>query len=258
MVALRLPAWSKAGDEALDSVVVAGRRIHYVARGAGEPLVLVHGLGASWRWWERNIGPLAERYRVYALDLGRRERWLRGGGRVRPAEAAEALAGWMEQTGIEKAHIVGHSLGGHMAIRLAAARPEMVDRLVLVDAAGLLYGANLWALTARAIGPAPERTREFRRRVLVDSLRTNPVVVLQTARDMVRDNVAAVLDRVAAPTLIIWGGRDKVVPVANAYALREGIPHARLLVIPHAGHNPMYYHAGTFNRVALEFLASDA
>jgi pimeloyl-ACP methyl ester carboxylesterase len=63
---------------------------------------------------------------------------------------------------------------------------------------------------------------------------------------------------VAAPTLIIWGGRDKVVPVANAYALREGIPHARLLVIPHAGHNPMYYHAGTFNRVALEFLASDA
>jgi pimeloyl-ACP methyl ester carboxylesterase len=255
MVALRLPAWAKAGDESLETATIAGRRVRYVVRGAGQPVVLLHGLSGSWRWWERNIDALAEQYRVYALDLGRRERWLRGRERVRPAEAAEVLAGWMAHVGLERAHIVGHSLGGHMAIRLAASHPDIVDRLVLVDAAGLLYGASLVGLTARAFGPAPERTIEFRRMVFADAVRTNPLVVLQTARDMVRDDVAVLLGQVAAPTLIIWGGRDHVVPVANAYALRDGIPGARLFIIPHAGHNPMYHHAGTFNRVVAAFLA---
>lgn len=254
MAAPRRLTWSRSGDEALDAVSVDGKLIHYVVQGAGEPVVLVHGLAGSWRWWGRNIDPLAQRHRVYTLDLGRRERWLRGRERVRPAEAAEVLAGWMDRVGLERAHIIGHSLGGHMAIRLAATHPERVDHLVLVDAAGLLHGVKLWRLTARAFGPTPERTREFRRLVIGDTLRTNPLVVLQTARDMVRDNVEAMLQRVQAPTLIVWGGRDKVVPVANGYALRAGIPGARLLVIPHAGHNPMYYHAGTFNRVVLDFL----
>jgi pimeloyl-ACP methyl ester carboxylesterase len=255
MAGWRLPAWRTAGDEALESVAVGGRRIHYVVRGAGEPVVLIHGLGGSWRWWERNIDALAERHRVYALDLGRRERWLHGQGRVRPAEAAEALAGWMAGVGLTRAHVVGHSLGGHMAIRLAAVYPALVDRLVLVAAAGLLYGANLWGLTARAFGPVPERTREFRRLVIRDSLRTNPLVVFQTARELVHDDLTGLVRRVAAPTLIIWGGRDAVVPPANGYALRDAIPGARLFVIPHAGHNPMFYHAGTFNRLVLDFLA---
>jgi pimeloyl-ACP methyl ester carboxylesterase len=255
MAALRLPAWPMAGDDVLDWVEVGGRRIHFITRGSGEPLVLVHGLGASWQWWGANIGPLAECYRVYVLDLGRRARWLHGQGRVRPGEAATVLADWMAAVGLARAHIIGHSLGGHMAIRLAAEHPELVDRLVLVDAAGLLHGANLWWLTARALGPVPERTREFRRLVLASSLRTNPLVIFQTARELVRDDIADLLTKVAAPTLIVWGGRDPVVPVADAYVLRERIPNARLLVIPHAGHNPMYYHAGTFNRLVIEFLA---
>lgn len=255
MAVLRLPVWRTAGDEVLESIDVGGRRLYYVAQGRGDPVVLIHGLGGSWRWWERNIGPLAEHHRVYALDLGRRERWLHGRERVRPAEAAEALASWMAGVGLARAHVIGHSLGGHMAIRLAATYPALVDRLVLVDSAGLLDSANFWRLTARAFGPAPERTREFRRLVLHDSLRTNPLVVFQTAREMMRDHLAPLLGRVAAPTLIIWGGRDKVVPLASAYALRDGIPAARLFIIPHAGHNPMFYHAGTFNRLVLEFLA---
>jgi pimeloyl-ACP methyl ester carboxylesterase len=165
------------------------------------------------------------------------------------------LAAWLDTVGLPCAHLVGHSLGASMAIRLAATHPERVRRLVLVDAAGLLHGTGLLDLTARAIGPAPERTLEFRRLVMADVLRTNPFVVLQTAREMVRDDLAHTLDRVATPTLIIWGGRDRVVPVDHAYVLRDRIAGSRLLVIPQAGHNPMYYHAGTFNRVVAEFLA---
>src|SRR5215210_6043225 len=116
-----------------ESVVLGdGRHVHYVARGHGQPVVLVHGLGGSWRWWRYNIDALARHYRVYALDLSRRERWLTGSGRIRPQEAAEVLAEWLTHTQIVRTHIVGHSLGGHMAVRLAAAYPELVDRLVLV------------------------------------------------------------------------------------------------------------------------------
>lgn len=252
-----MPAWSwtRSDDHGLHTIVVGGRRVRYLERGAGEPVVLVHGLGGSWRWWSRNIDALAECHRVYALDLGRREHWHRGHTRVRPAEAAVVLTGWLDAVGLARAHLVGHSLGGSMAMRLAAMHPERVGRLVLVDAAGLLHGASLLGLTARALGPAPERTLEFRRIVVTDTLRTNPLVVLQTARDMVRDDLTDHLSRIVAPTLIVWGGRDHVVPVADAYALRDRIAGARLLVVPHAGHNPMYHHAGTFNRVVLDFLA---
>jgi pimeloyl-ACP methyl ester carboxylesterase len=257
MAVLRLPGAPVAGSDSLQSVHIAGRRIHFLMRGAGEPVVMIHGLGGSWTWWRNNIDVLAQHHQVYALELGRRERWLDSRGRVRPAEAADVLAGWLDRMDLARVHLIGHSMGGQMSIRLAATYPERVNRLVLVDATGLPFGAGLLSLTRRAIMPAPERTREFRRMVLVSNWRTNPFVVFQTARDMVRDDVSPLLPRIQAPTLIIWGGRDPMVPVANAYALQAGIPDARLLVIPHAGHNPMYYHAGTFNRVVLDFFGAE-
>lgn len=254
MEAINHPALTNAADLTFSSVPAAGHRIHAVVQGAGEPVVLIHGLGGSWRWWGRNIGPLAEHHRVYALHLGQRERWSDGRGRVRPAQAAEVLAEWMARIGLERAHIVGHSLGGLMAMRLAAAFPERVGKLVLVDAAGLPFADSFWRLTARAFGPAPERTREFRRLVLADTLRTNPLVVFQTARDLVREDVGDLLGRIAAPTLIVWGEADPMVPVAHAARLHAGIAGSRLLVVPRAGHNPMYYHAEAFNRAVLGFL----
>jgi pimeloyl-ACP methyl ester carboxylesterase len=221
-------------------------------------VILIHGLGGSWRWWCHNIDALAERYHVYALDFTRRARWSNGRGRVRPSESAGLLTAWMQRVGLERAHVIGHSLGGLMAIRLAAAAPERVDRLVLVDATGLPFDAGLWRLAWRAFGPAPERTREFRRMVITSNLRTNPLIVFQTARDMIRENVADLLARVAAPTLIVWGGRDPMVPVANAAALQAGIRDSRVIVVPGAGHNPMYYHPVLFNRAVLDFLAGPA
>ncbi len=248
---------STPDDQRITETVVLGdgRQVHYVARGHGQPVVLVHGLGGSWRWWRYNIDAFARHYRVYALDLSRRERWLTDSGRVRPQEAADVLAEWLAHTQIARTHIVGHSLGGHMAVRLAATFPELVDRLVLVNAAGLPFDVGLLRLTARAILPAPDRSREFRRLVMIDAMRANPLRVLRTAREMLRDDVTDLLGRVSAPTLIVWGGRDHVVPLANAYALEAGIPGARLVMLPHSGHNPMYHHAGTFNRLVLEFLA---
>ena len=107
--------------------------------GAGSPLVLIHGLGGSSRWWAKNIGPLAERFEVHVVDLvGFGES--RNRQRFALAEAASQLASLLDQLGIGRAAIVGHSMGGYIAAQLAAEFPERVSRLVLVDAAMLPAG----------------------------------------------------------------------------------------------------------------------
>lgn len=237
-----------------ESIVRNGRRLHFVATGDGPPVVLVHGLGASWRWWQRNIGPLAREHRVYALDLGRREDWLRGRDRVRPTEAADVLGDWFAAMGLQGVRLIGHSMGGLMAVQLTAARPALVERLVLVDAAVLPFAAGLGRLTLRAIGPVPERTLEFTRLVVGSAIRTNPLVILKTAREMLSVDGVSAARAVRCPTLIVWGERDPMVPISNAYRLQATIPGSRLVIVPGSGHNPMYYRAEIFNRVVLEFL----
>lgn len=218
---------------------------------------MIHGLGGSSRWWCRNIETLAEHFQVMTLDLTQRRHWVSGRDRLRLSETADVLAEWLTLVGIDRAHVVGHSLGGQMALRLAAAHPERVDRLVLIAPAALPLGHSLGRLALRAVGPVPERTAEFTRIVVGSTLRTNPLVVIQTAYDLVQHNVALLIKHVTAPTLLVWGERDPMVPIGHAAQLQSLLPDTRLLVVPGAGHNPMYYHAAIFNATVLEFLRQE-
>src|SRR5215208_4488739 len=106
----------------------------YEVVGSGPPLILLHGLSGSGRWWGRNVPVFARSFRTYAVDLpgfggSRPVRW------SRLDDIADRLADWLEDEGLPKAHVAGHSLGGAVAARLAARHPDRVDRLVLVDAA---------------------------------------------------------------------------------------------------------------------------
>jgi pimeloyl-ACP methyl ester carboxylesterase len=103
-------------------------------RGYGEPLVLIHGLGGSCRWWERNTDALAKHFQVHVIDLmgcGKSATQ----GKFVLQEAAQHVKHWMETHRIRRAHVVGHSMGGFVAAELAADYPDMVEKLVLVDAA---------------------------------------------------------------------------------------------------------------------------
>src|SRR5215204_4762664 len=111
----------------------------YEVHGSGPPLILLHGLSGSGRWWCRNVPAFASRFRTYAIDLpgfgaSRGVRW------SRLDDTADRLSDWIAAEGLSRVHIAGHSLGGAAAARLAARYPERVDRLVLVDAAIRLEG----------------------------------------------------------------------------------------------------------------------
>src|SRR5436305_923836 len=106
--------------------------VYYQVVGEGEPLVLVHGLSGSLRWWRRNVPALAEHYRVYLIDLpgfGMMRHFPR---RLTLDEVADDLAAWMKAVGLQKVSLIAHSMGGYLCMRVAATQPELVERLVLV------------------------------------------------------------------------------------------------------------------------------
>ncbi len=238
-------------------VQVGRTRIHYRVAGRPDapPLVLVHGYSASSSWWRRNIAGLAAGHRVYALDLA-------GFGRSWPkrrfslSEAAHDIRAWMREMGLERADFCGHSMGGHICINLAAAYPEQVGRLVLVDASGLPLGGDLRHLAWRSVRASAHTRFSFAPILVGTSLQAGPLVLLTALHGLLDDDVQRVLGRIAAPTLVVWGERDVLVPLALGRALHAAIDDARLAIVSGAGHNVMYECPTEFNRLVLDFLSN--
>nr|PZN30478.1 MAG: alpha/beta hydrolase [Chloroflexota bacterium] len=236
---------------------VGAARIAYQIAGDGPPLVLIHGLSGSARWWRRNVLALAEGFRVYTVDLIGF-----GGSRGRQAfvldEAAAHLARWSEQLGIGRASFAGHSMGGFIAADLAAGFPDLVDRLVLVDAAALPIGRG-YAQHALGLAGALRFSRPSFLPVLVgDALRAGLWTVVAAARQLLASDLTVRLSDIRAPTLLVWGERDRLVPVEVGRRLQEALPGSRLEIIARAGHNPMWDRPEEFNRLVLEFLSAPA
>ena len=149
---------------------VAGKPFRWRTTGTGPPLVLVHGLSGSSRWWDSVLPSLAESYECHLLDVPR------FGSALRPDETAEWVARWMDAGALEHVRLVGHSVGGAAAARLAALRPELVDALVLVSAVGMPFGrrvewirptANRDATYDGTSLPNPPRARRFPQRAIL-------------------------------------------------------------------------------------------
>lgn len=255
----RRPRWRELGLRALEAEV-GGYRVHWVEAGEGhEAVVLLHGLSGSARWWERNLPALSARYRVLVPDvIGFGRSRLRG---LMPLPdvptLAAILAGWMGAAGVERGHLVGHSMGGHLSLHVAAHFPERIERLVLVAAAGIPRTLTPRYVARFVYEVAPPRRwgdPRFLPTILGDTLTAGPWTVLRALRHILRDDVRPLLGEIAAPTLLVWGERDVLVPPEHGRELRRSIPGARLLVLPHAYHNAMVDRPDEFNAAVLEFL----
>ena len=238
-------------------VRVLGSPVRYKVAGEGEPLVLVHGLSGSTRWWARNIPTLAKHYRVYLMNLPGFGTIRRPRQRFVLAEATSWLLAWMEAVGIEGAHLVGHSMGGYLSVRIAARRPEMVRNLVLVDPAGVPSGKSMLGHLGPLLLAARYGTPAFLPLLARDALYAGPLTLLRTTRDLLAEDVRGDLRRVETPTLLVWGENDPLIPSSVGDLMRAEVPDSRLLVIERAGHNPMFDRPEDFNRALLAFLAAE-
>jgi len=235
------------------SIKVNGLDVHYYAAGQGEPLVVIHGGGGDARSWWKNIAELAVNYTVYAPDLP-------GFGGSQPLgdsyyipELSEFLGKFAASLGLERFHLVGHSLGGGIALNYALKSPNRVKKLVLVSSLCLgreiAFWVRLMSLPAlvRSIGAGTIAVLKGIK-WLFEQL--NPAVYimpLSPASVTVGGNITTfkqqtlVLDtrlaEIRVPTLLVWGERDPIVPVRHAYEAAKVIPDCRVKVFEKRGHN---------------------
>jgi pimeloyl-ACP methyl ester carboxylesterase len=230
--------------------------IAYEVAGIGPPVVLVHGLSGSSRWWRRNIGALTPYRRVYVIDLIGF-----GASRARHpfalAEAAGYLTQWMDYLDLERVSLVGHSMGGLIAAELAADAPERVDRLVLVDPAALPLDAHLMTHALSLLHELRYISPSFLPVLFADSLRAGPLTFWRAARGLLLADLRPKLALIRAPTLVIWGEHDALVPLAFAQQLAQYLRYDELVVIKGAGHVPMWDRPQEFNRALTKFLLGD-
>jgi pimeloyl-ACP methyl ester carboxylesterase len=272
--------------ERLHAVAVHGSRVNYVEMGEGPPVVLIHGLSGCWQNWLENVPHLARNHRVIAIDLAgfgdselpQEEISIPGYGRF-----VDAFLG---EIGIERAALVGNSMGGFIAAEVAISHPSRVEKLVLVSAAGLMrFGNRRQAMVdraARLFHPAATAVvarREYlvkrpklRRRILYGIVRyperIEPELVYEVASGAGKpgflDALAAIanydfrdrLPAVSVPTLIVWGRNDWIVPVSGAYEYERMIPGARRVIFEETGHLPMLERPARFNQLVEEFLGT--
>jgi len=209
------------------------------------PLVLVHGLSASSRWWEPSLPLLGRDRDVIAVDVPRY------GRRFRPHETAAWLSSQIDH--LAPVDLVGHSLGGLVCADLAADRPDQVRRLVLVSPVGAprsvfpLHELPPVALARTAFRATPRLLLAM----TTDALRWGPEALLHGGLFATRETFSG---SVAVPTLLVWGARDRLVPPELAAAWRELIPHARLELLSGARHVPMIETPRAFAQTLLGFL----
>ena len=246
---------------------IGGLDTYFTDEGAGDPVVLLHGWGASSQSFAGLSGTLAKSHRVLSLDLP-------GFGWSSPppvawgtVEYALHVARWLSELKIEAAAFVGHSFGGRVAIRLAAGQPARVARLALVASAGIRprrgpgFHARLaatkvlkwffclpgWgALGRRLIARRLERTgsRDYRA-----AGRMRPTLV-----KLVNEDLTECLPAIQAPTLILWGSGDPEVPRGAMETMHDRIAGSRLVVIEGAGHFPFLDVPEEFGRALTTFL----
>jgi 2-hydroxy-6-oxonona-2,4-dienedioate hydrolase len=199
-------------------------------------IVLVHGLGVSSRYMAPLARELAAFYRVHAVDLpgfGRSEKPPRPLGVV---ELAEALASWMRATGLRSATVVGNSYGCQIAVELAARRPRLVERLVLIgpstDPAYRTRRQQLIRLLLDAVREPVSLVAV----VVADYLRCGPRVMLKSLGDALAHPLEARLPVVVAPALVMRGMRDPLVSPAWAQRVASELPAGRLALVAGVAH----------------------
>jgi len=264
-------------------VDLAGHPTHYIERGAGPPVILIHGFFYDTYMWHNNIDALAAHFKVYAFDL-----WGFGYSTREPVDYgyslySDQLLEFMDALSIQKASLIGQSMGGGTIVKFASSNRERIDRAILVDPAGMPNPQPLMARIANfpLVGEVMYglQSNFMRRLALRRNFIHDPAYITESYFDNVtrfhkiRGTSEAMLtilrkrffdtllDEIQAfpasdvPTLIVWGREDQSIPVERGEAMHATMKGSRFQIISDAGHCPHDEQSELFNQLALAFLS---
>lgn len=209
------------------------------------PVVLVHGMTASTDWWRPTIAALEPHHDVRLVEL-------RG---LPVREAAVRLAEWLESEDLLGAALVGHSMGGTVAIETAAQAPEAVGRLALIAPAGIFPSRSRRSYALPLARSTLMRAPTQLPRMVRDTARVGPLRLWHMSSDLLRGDITPALRAVRAPSLVVWGANDRLLPPALGEEFRTLIPDCRLVVLAKCGHIPMLECPDALHEHLLGFLA---
>jgi len=253
-------------------VTVFGAKIHYVDVGSGPSVILLHGLADDIGVWASVIPALAAKHRVIALDqlgFGDSDKPLLN---YRVSTFVDFLDGFLNELKMERASLVGNSLGGSVAADFVLKHPDRVERLVLSDAPG--YAAFPKSMNPRALSALRLASREdiqylgpltfhdkrfyedvdlaFKQRVAAgDGYTVSQILDSMIRGEDVLDNRLAAINQ---PTLVVWGREDKLIPLSFGERFHQEIKASRFCVIENCGHMPHVECPEKLNAVLLQFL----
>jgi pimeloyl-ACP methyl ester carboxylesterase len=257
-------------------------RTHYIEKGAGEPVILIHGFNYDSYTWSSNIDSLAEKHQVIAIDL-----WGFGFSTRQHLDYgyqlfANQVLMFMDGLGIPSASLVGHSMGGGTAITFAGQHPHKVDKLVLVDAVGIpnqlpfkgkffqlprvpefLLGLNTNSVRKSNLLSNWIHNRElltdeyFKAATCFQKVEGTTEVLLAILRKNFFNTLEEeirLLGQEDIPTLITWGRHDKTVPLHCGQEMHHMLKGSRFVVLENAGHLANFDQADAFNKLVIDFL----
>ena len=257
---------------------VNGTRLNVIEEGDGPALLLLHGMGGSWREWAPQLDDLSDSYRCIAIEHRGHGRSERTSGRYSLNLFTDDVAAVCQALGVTHAHVAGLAMGGMVALDLALRYPWLVDSLVVAECTARpdeSFRLGLEAIsrfvrdqgfadtplhggTAAGLAWSPTTVQQ-RPEIIRDYMRE----VLSTDRDSYARTALAVagvdlLDRlreIEAPALVLWGDHDVLVPRAYSEAIARELARSELVVIPDAGHISPLEQPELVNRVMRDFLA---
>lgn len=260
-----------------------GLSTHYIEKGSGEPVILLHGFFFDTYMWNKNIDLLAEKYKVYAIDL-----WGFGYSTRDPLDYGyplytQQLLKFVDRLDIPRASLIGQSMGGGTIINFTVSNRDRVDKIILVDAAGMpnrlpimgrisnlpklgefMYGLNNNFIRRMTLGNTFLHNKQviteeyFENATRFHKIKGTTEVMLYITRKQFFDTLKEEINKLSlmnVPTLIVWGREEKSIPLPIGEEMHRILKDSRLVILDQAGHCSHDDQPDLFNQLTLDFLA---
>ncbi|HMQ29401.1 MAG TPA: alpha/beta hydrolase [Chloroflexaceae bacterium] len=257
----------------MSAIHLDNRLVHYEVFGRGQPIIFLHSWLGSWRYWVPTMDLASERYRAYAIDFWGYGESDRKGAQFNVSSYVDMLSQFMDKMGMATANLVGHGMGGMVAVRAAREQPQRFLKVLTVATPmdgqvlaghvkpgtfsrllGMNNSTNVWSRLLRGV---PIADPEVQQELYEDTEGLSEEVLSSVQESLLDTDLRPHVAALTVPLLAVYGGQDKIVGAEHASFLGEISDRpVQLLILPKANHFPFLEQSSVFSRLLLDFLVS--